>query len=94
MVVFLIALLALIFGVAIGYVTSAFTALKELSVLQEEVENLWDNTQELINLGDEVIQDYRKVIQNTYSSLVILRDNGVEDLDEVIGVLGNSLKED
>ena len=50
-----------------------------------------DSQEQLIDIKIKFIELYKGVIQTSYQRLVDLRDGGAEDLDEVIGYLGEAL---
>lgn len=69
-----------------------------LKYLEKSMDNLIDSYNALVKtyenivcLDDKLIACRDKIIQDTYSYLVNLRDHGTESLDGVIGELGEIL---
>ena len=90
----LLGIVALIVAGMIGFLISAIKSFKDLKNIEIELEELAENYFETIKLADEAFDDFRKDLWRAYSEFVRLRDEGVENLDDIIGYLGELLKED
>ena len=91
--------LALIaFGFAIGGLITVKYLEKSMDELTESYYNVVKTQNDIMKVDNKLIKEYGKlvimyksVIGKAYNSLVDLRDSGTEDLDEVIGLLGEAL---
>lgn len=58
---------------------------------EQEVDVLIESYKTLNHINDKIIEMQQGAIRSTYTMLVNLRDNGTENLDEAIGILGEVL---
>lgn len=76
-------------------VVGAFIYMKIIDKIVDEMIDSYDGlvkTQRMIiNAQYKMLSNKQKTIQNVYSDLVALRDIGVGHLDEIIGILGETL---
>lgn len=59
--------------------------------MEQEVDVLIESYKSLNYINDKIIEMQQGAINSTYTMLVNLRNNGTEDLDEAIGILGEVL---
>lgn len=95
-------ILVYIFVFAFGGVIGAALVLwyldKSMNDLIASYNSLVETQRDVIKLDDEIIKSYKDIVNGqqfaigkTYSTLVGLRDGGTENLDEIIGYLGEHL---
>ena len=64
---------------------------KHIDDLIEAYDNLVRIQQDIMHLDDKIIECKDKIIRDTYLYLVNLRDHGTDNLDDIIGGLGEIL---
>ena len=84
---------ALIVAGMIGFTISATQSLHKLADIRRDIDGLVARYNKTIEAADAAIEECRQTVEDTYIELVNMRDNGTEDLDELIGRLGEFLSE-
>lgn len=64
---------------------------KAVDDMEQEVDVLIESYKSLNYINDKIIEMQQGAINSTYTMLVNLRNNGTENLDEAIGILGEVL---
>lgn len=87
----ILAIMLLFAAGVVGYAIATIQALKDLGEISALVDRLSEGHDKLTEAADKAIESCRGVVEKTYINLVNLRNNGTEDLDELIGHLGEFL---
>jgi len=83
--------LTLCFGMSVGGIIALTWSKKIVDEMDSSYKRTIQSFGKICDLDREIISKQRKIVQDTYSYLVNLRDHDAGSLDEIIGTLGEML---